>query len=435
MVVSALFYKIKRWIFGTNRDVSGGLRVITRRKHRISRELISPNALKVLYRLKEAGYSGYLVGGGVRDILLSRTPKDFDITTDAHPEEVRRLFKNSRIIGRRFRLVHVFYKHEIIEVSTFRANAEPSTHGVKNTEMTTMIAHDNTFGTIEEDAWRRDFTVNALYYNIADFSVLDYTGGRHDLKKKLIRVIGDPVQRYHEDPVRMLRAVRLAAKLSFSIEIKAAEALFELTHLLTHVPAARLFDETLKLFFEGYAFAAYEKLNYYEVMPILFPDTMRALKQEKRPVGKALVVLAMKATDERLSKDMSVNPGFLFAVLLWPVLQQAILRIKNRQRKFFMQLHQAIGDVLNRQVNVVMIPRRFQSMIQSIWLLQFYMERRRPKRVLSTMNHRYFRAALDFLELRSKANECDGSLFRWWSEFYGADTKHREEMIEVLRKR
>lgn len=429
-----MFYKIKKWLFSEKPSSEERFQVIGRDQHQVSRELISPNALKVLYRLKDAGYEAYLVGGGVRDILLSRQPKDFDIATGAHPEEIRRLFKNSRIIGRRFRLVHVFYKHETIEVSTFRANAQPDTRGLKNTEMTTMIQRDNTFGTIEEDAWRRDFTVNALYYSVADFSVLDYTGGCRDLDKRLIRVIGDPVQRYHEDPVRMLRAIRLAAKLHFRIERASEEALISLPQLLQHVPSARLFDEVLKLFFEGNAVASYEKLQQYDFLAALFPDTVRALAAEKRPVGKTLIQLAMQATDERLASDQSVNPGFLFSVLLWPVLQMALVRITNRQRKFFMQLHQAIHDVIAREVAVVMIPKRFQAVIQSVWLLQFYLERRRPKRVLNTLNHRYFRAALDFMGLRVEAGECDDKLFKWWTDFYAANNTCRQEMIDALRK-
>lgn len=238
--------KIKRWLGGRRRSL---VSVIPRVAHSLSREKISPNALKVLYRLKQVGYASYLVGGAVRDLLLDRQPKDFDVVTDARPEAIRKLFVNSRIIGRRFRLLHVFFPEEIIEVSTFRANAQEDDQSIhENDEAALMLASDNTYGTIEEDAWRRDFTVNALYYNIADFSVVDYTGGMNDLKNKTIRMIGDPVQRYHEDPIRLLRAIRLAAKLNFKIDLQTEAPLKNLSHLLQHVPESRLFDELLKLF-------------------------------------------------------------------------------------------------------------------------------------------------------------------------------------------
>jgi len=229
-----------------------GSTLIPRDKHSLTRKNISPNALKVLYRLKKFGYASYLVGGGVRDLLLNRRPKDFDIATDGPPEALRKLFTNSRIIGRRFRLLHVFFPGEIIEVSTFRANEqadEGESSEDDDADAPVMIAAENTYGTIEEDAWRRDFTVNALYYNIADFSVIDFTSGMLDLKHRIIRMIGDPVQRYHEDPIRLLRAIRLAAKLRFKIHPQTETPLKMLSGLLQHVPESRLFDELLKLFF------------------------------------------------------------------------------------------------------------------------------------------------------------------------------------------
>lgn len=420
-----------------NTDVSRD--VIARSEHTISRNAISQNALRVMYRLKEAGYQAFLVGGGVRDILLNRAPKDFDVATDAHPEAIRELFRNSRIIGRRFRLVHVFYDGEIIEVSTFRANMAESTRlPEQKTQIhaeTGMIHRDNTYGTVEEDAWRRDFTVNALYYNIADFSVVDYTHGMHDLKHKLIRIIGDPAQRFHEDPVRMLRAIRFAAKLNFELEKKTEIAVKALPHLLQHVPTSRLYDECLKLFFEGNAWVTYQKLVQYHYMHALFPQTMYALQAEKKSHEKnaTLIELAMKATDARLKADESVNPAFLLAVLLWPELQEQVSKIKNKKVKFYLRLHQLIGDVIHLQVEAMMIPKRLQFAIQAIWVLQFQLERRRVSRILTTFHHRYFRAAFDFMGLRVQAGEINAEHYEWWKQFQTLDTEAQAALVEKLK--
>ncbi len=408
--------------------------VISRPDHTISREMISQNALRVMYRLKDAGFAAYLVGGGVRDILLGRQPKDFDVATDAHPEQIRELFRNSRIIGRRFRLVHVFFGSEIIEVSTFRANAVETTRQQTQIHAETgMLYRDNTYGTVEEDAWRRDFTVNALYYNIADFSVVDYTSGMDDLKNKLIHIIGDPVQRYHEDPVRMLRAIRFAAKLNFNIETKTETALKSLTHLLQHVPTSRLYDECLKLFFEGNAWVTYQKLVHYHYMHALFPQTMYALHAHQNKVYETLIHLAMSATDARLKAEESVNPAFLFAILLWPALQEQLMKMKNKKVKFYMRLHQMISDIIHLQVEAMMIPKRLQFAMQAIWILQFQLERRRPNRILNIFQHRYFRAAFDFMGLRVQAGEMTAEHYEWWKQFQLMDSEKQAAMIEALK--
>ncbi|OGT32748.1 MAG: hypothetical protein A3C44_00200 [Gammaproteobacteria bacterium RIFCSPHIGHO2_02_FULL_39_13] len=408
--------------------------VIPRGKHSISRSAISPNTLKVLYRLKEAGCAAYLVGGGVRDILLGRTPKDFDVATDAHPEMIRTIFRNSRIIGRRFRLVHVFFGEEVIEVSTFRANALEDTRSETIVHSDTgMIYRDNTYGTIEEDAWRRDFTVNALYYNIADFSVVDYMRGMADLKHRLIRVIGDPKQRFHEDPIRLLRAIRLEAKLHFQIEKETENALKSLPHLLQHVPPSRLFDECLKLFFEGNAWATYQQLIHHHYLSVLFPQTVHALHAHKNKIHEKLIRLAMEATDARWKLGESVNPGFLLAVLLWPVLQLHLSQMKNKKNKFFMQLHQLIQDTIQKQTDTMMVPKRLQFMMQAMWLLQFQLMKRRPNRVLVIFNHRYFRAAFDFMGLRVQAGEMPADHYEWWKHFQTVDSEAQQKMIAELR--
>lgn len=393
--------------------------IIPRSNHTLSRENISPNAVKVLYKLKDAGYAAYLVGGGVRDVLLNRSPKDFDVATDAHPEVVRKIFRNSRIIGRRFQLVHVFFGPEIIEVSTFRANVIEQTRN-------DMIYRDNAFGTIEEDAWRRDFTINALYYNIADFSIVDYCGGMHDLKHRLIRMIGDPSQRYHEDPVRLLRAIRLSAKLNLHIEAKTEAGLLALSHLLQHVPSSRLFDESLKLFFAGFAEVTFDRLHHYDYLKVLFSQI--SLMDRKEHFVK-MIRNALKATDLRVAANETVNPAFLYAVFLWPALQAGVHHFKNDKKKFFMRLHQAINQVIEKQLETVMFPKRVQFAIQTIWILQFQLEKRRPSRIMTIFQHRYFRAGLDFMELRVKSGELSADALNWWKAFQVMTPEEQEKCL------
>jgi poly(A) polymerase len=407
--------------------------VISRHEHKVSRKFISPNALKVLSRLNQAGYAAYLVGGGVRDLLLKRQPKDFDIVTNARPEEVRAVFRNSRIIGRRFRLVHVTFHGEVIEVSTFRASASEI---VKNNtdDMPIMVSSDNTYGTIEEDAWRRDFTVNALYYNTKNFAVVDYTGGMLDLKRGLIRMIGDPVQRYHEDPVRLLRAIRLSAKLGFKVEPKTEAPLFTLSHLLWHVAPARLFDELLKLFFEGNATVSYKSLLHYGYMRVLFPITFDAIKARPGKTDKQLIKLAIEATDARFANGQSLNPGFLMAILLWPAVQQRLDVLQQDNTPLFLALHNAIDEILSQQQKTVSIPKRLTAMMRAVWTLQFHLMRRRGKRTYRTLSHRYFRAAYDFLELRAEAGEPLGELAAWWKEFQDESYDGRALMLDKLNE-
>lgn len=406
--------------------------VITRDDHQVSRKSISPNALKILYRLNEAGHTAFLVGGSVRDLLLQRQPKDFDIATSAHPEEIRRIFKNSRLIGRRFRLVHIYFRDEVIEVSTFRANSIEVTKSEKEGEMPIMVSSDNTYGTIEEDAWRRDFTVNALYYGVQNFSVIDYTGGMLDLDQRLIRMIGDPIQRYHEDPVRLLRAIRLSAKLDFRVEAQTEAPLFHLSHLLWHVAPARLFDEMLKLFFEGNAFVSYKSLLHYGYMRVLFPATFEAIKERQQAADTQLIKLAMLATDERFANKQSLNPGFLLAILLWPALQLSLMEQQQKSRYFYQTFHTAMDELLKKQMKTISIPKRLTAMMRAVWLLQYHLMKRRGKRAYRALSHRYFRAAYDFLELRAKSGEPYQEIVDWWREFQEAGHERREELLESL---
>ncbi len=382
---------------------------------------IDPHAASILNRLSQAGFAAYLVGGSVRDLLLRKSPKDFDLATNATPEEIRKLFRNSRIIGRRFRLVHVFFSGENIEVSTFRANSGD-------------LQDENVYGTVEEDAWRRDFTVNALYYNLVDKKVLDFTDGLSDLKAGVIRMIGDPVQRYHEDPVRMLRAVRLAAKLDFTIEEKTAEPIGALLHLLTHVPGARFFDETLKLFFEGHAEQTYLALQQYHLLPAVFPQTAEILKNPGKH-HENLILLALKATDERYHNGRSLNPGFLLSVFLWPVFEEKMAEYTRQKKRFFHALDLAITGVIEDQCETLKMPRRLTAMIRSIWLLQFYLQKRRPNRVQRVLSDRYFRAAYDLLELRVINGEKFGPVFDWWRKLRSVNVHEQVKMIEGLNER
>lgn len=394
----------------------------------IPEQHISANALKVLAGLQEAGFVAYLVGGGVRDLLVDKIPKDFDIATDASPEQIRRIFRNSRIIGRRFRIVHVFYRQEIIEVSTFRAQINEPVMAVEQHARVT----NNTFGTVEEDAWRRDFTVNALYYNSKKRTVIDYTGGIEDLQKKLIRIIGDPAQRFHEDPVRLLRAIRLAAKLQFEIHEATASQLRQLPNLLQHVAKSRLFDEVLKLFFTGHAHLTYQRLCEYDYFAALFPQTLLAAGEAGSDQARAFIELAMHETDRRYQEQSSLNPGFLLAVLLWPAVQKALQT--NPEKRFHIALRHAIDEVLQKQNEVLVIPHRLSAMMRAIWLLQYSLTKPRGQRVYRTLFHRYFRAAYDFLELRVKTGDPQQAMLAWWAKFRDADTEVREQMLEQLPK-
>jgi poly(A) polymerase len=314
--------RLLNFIAPKSKSSAPSLLIIPRDQHNISRKNISQAALRIMRQLQEAGYAAFLVGGGVRDLLLGGHPKDFDIATDAKPEEIKRVFRGARIIGRRFQIVHVRIGREIIEVTTFRGHHDEA----RSDEG--MLLRDNVYGTIESDAIRRDFTVNALYYNAKDFSVYDYAGGLEDLKKRQLRIIGDPITRYKEDPVRMLRAVRFAAKLGFSIEPKTADPIFELGNLLRNIPEARLFEEVLKLFMGGSATATFSLMREYQLLRYLFPGTEAALAAGD-PIGAGLIEQTMVNTDKRVRADKTVTPAFIYAALLWPPLQQELRRLSS----------------------------------------------------------------------------------------------------------
>ena len=407
--------------------------VIPRPEHNISRANISPNAVKVLYRLREAGFRACLVGGGVRDLLLGREPKDFDIATDARPEQVYKLFRNCRLIGRRFRLAHVQFGPEIIEVATFRAHGDDSEDGDgPSVERAAdgRILSDNVYGSIEEDAWRRDFTVNALYYDIDNFAVLDYTGGIADLKAGVIRLIGDPVQRYQEDPVRMLRAVRFAAKLGFRLDPAAEAPLHRLGHLLEKIPPARLFDEILKLFLGGSAIQTFELLRHYRLFGRLFPATERCLNHQQRHYPKILLVRALANTDSRLAEDKPVNPAFLFAALLWEPLREQTQQFQTEGLEETEALQAAADAVIQAQVRHTALPRRHSLPMREIWEMQQRLAVITGKKPLRLLAHPRFRASYDFLLLRADSDERAAELADWWTRFLALDDAGRARAVQ-----
>ncbi|WP_025367563.1 polynucleotide adenylyltransferase PcnB [Thioalkalivibrio paradoxus] len=408
-------------------------RVYPRAQHPISRAAISDNALKVLYRLRDAGFRSCLVGGGVRDLLLGREPKDFDVATDAHPEDVRRLFRNCRLIGRRFRLAHVTFGREIIEVATFRApiGAEEEDDGNVELSEDGRILRDNCYGTIEQDARRRDFTVNALYYDIADYSVLDFTNGVKDLHEGVLRLIGnDPEQRLREDPVRMLRAVRFAAKLGLRLAPEVDDALHRHSDLLTTAAPARLFDEVLKLFHSGAAVTCLDELERFGLFAIMFPQTAECFGEPDSGSGvRAFLVEALTNTDSRIQDGLGVHPAFLYAALLWaPVQREAQARLDAGEEPA-LAWQQAASAVLERQAQRVSIPRRHALVVREIWELQQRLPRSQGARAARLLTHPRFRAGYDFLCLRARAGQADPDLCDWWTRFQDSDEARQQDAV------
>ncbi|WP_028302932.1 polynucleotide adenylyltransferase PcnB [Oceanospirillum maris] len=404
------------------------LHIVSRDEHPMSRTGISESALKVLYRLKKANYDAFLVGGCVRDALLDLHPKDFDVATNATPEQVNSLFHNARIIGRRFRIVHVRYGRETIEVTTFRA--PPANNTAKSHASQTdqgLLVRDNVYGTIEEDAIRRDFTINALYYNIRDFSIYDYAGGIDDMDHRLIRMIGDPETRYREDPVRMLRAIRFAAKLDFDIESATEAPIRASANLLRQIPAARLFEEVLKLFLSGQGEETFNLLREYHLFGQLFPYSEDALRES--PEREAFILQALYNTDKRIAENKPVTPAFLFAALLWPVVQKAFAELIRSGIPPVPAMQQAGQQATAAQVDFTSIPKRFSQPMREIWEFQLRLERRQGKRAYLTAEHPRFRAAYDFLVLRSETGENVGELAQWWTNFQESDNHSRRNLV------
>lgn len=417
-------------------------RIVPRAEHPISRSAIAPNALKVMYRLKDAGFQAFLVGGSVRDLLLGLQPKDFDVATNALPDEVRSLFRNCRLIGRRFRLAHVYFGSEVIEVATFRAAHEGEDEerdeddwrardadGERVLDARGRILRDNVYGTVEEDVWRRDFTANALYYSIEDFSVWDFVDGVRDVAARQLRLIGDPTTRYHEDPVRMLRAVRFAAKLGFSLHPDTERPLRSLAYLLTHVPPARLFDEILKLFLGGFGRRSLALLREYGMLEHLFPATAAALADETGSAARVLL-RGIESTDARVAEDKPVTPTFLFAIFLYSAIMQragagagAGGAALDSHRLFV-----ACEEVVREQQARVTIPRRFTLPMREMFTLQPRFQRREGRKALSLLHHPRFRAAYDLLLLRAEAGAEDAEVAKWWTDVQVMPAEQRDAL-------
>nr|WP_267380429.1 MULTISPECIES: polynucleotide adenylyltransferase PcnB [unclassified Gilliamella] len=411
---------------------------IPRNEHNISRKEISENALKVLHRLNKQGYEAYLVGGCIRDLLLGKKPKDFDITTNATPEQIQKIFRNCRLVGRRFRLAHIMFGKEIIEVATFRGEHDNQLDqtNMSRRSQSGMLLRDNVYGTIEQDAIRRDFTINALYYSLKDFSLRDYCGGITDLQKGLIRLIGDPQVRYREDPVRMLRTVRFAAKLDMEIEAQTAKPIKHLAPLLKNIPAARLFDESLKLLQTGNGYATYKLLKEYHLFEQLFPAINRLFTNNQNSFLEKIIEQVLKNTDYRIANNKRVNPAFLFAAFFWyPIIEQTQLTCIEGGLQFHDAFSVAINDVLAEQCKVLAIPRRLTSIMGDIWRLQLRMKKREGKRAFAILENPKFRAAYDLLEMRASIEKGELlELAKWWDEFQFTSPEKRVIMVKQLNK-
>lgn len=416
--------KLIRKILGAKskpRDASTPV-VLGPEAHGIDPRLLSSNAIRVTSTLQEAGFEAFVVGGAVRDLLLGVKPKDFDIATNATPEQVRKLFRRAFIIGKRFQIVHVMFGQDLLEVTTFRGttsdNAPKDEHG--------RVLRDNTFGSQAEDAVRRDFTINAMYYNPANGQVLDYHGGIEDIRAKTLRIIGQPEARYREDPVRMLRVVRFAAKLQFTIEPTTAAPIAVMAPLINNVPAARVFDEMLKLLMSGHAMACLQQLRkeglHHGLLPLL--DVVM-----EQPLGLKFVTLALDSTDARIAAGKTVSPGFLFASLLWHQVLEKWTAYRAAGEQTIPALHLAADDVLDSQTEKLALQRKIGTDMRDIWSMQPRFERRTGKAPYKLLEHLRFRAGYDFLLLRCASGEIDVELGEWWTAFYEAEAGDRDALI------
>ena len=401
--------------------------MLTAKEHGINPKLVSANAIRVTQTLQENGFKAFIVGGAVRDLLTGVKPKDFDIATNATPEQVKRLFRRAFIIGRRFQIVHVMFGQDLLEVTTFRG---PSNDGEPKDEHGRVL-RDNTFGEQHEDAARRDFTINAMYYDPAAQTVLDYHGGIKDIRKKTLRIIGVPEARYREDPVRMLRVVRFAAKLQFEIDTATRAPIAVMAPLINNVPAARVFDEMLKLLTSGHAMACLQQLRkeglHHGLMPLL--DVVM-----EQPLGEKFVTLALANTDERVQQGKPVSPSFLFASLLWHQVVEKWDAYKAAGEFPIPALHLAADDVLNAQTDALAIQRKIGADMRDIWAMQPRFEKRIGKTPYKVLEHQRLRAGYDFLLLRCASGEIDAEIGEWWTGFIHGDAEQREQLINSKPK-
>ena len=392
----------------------------------IDNKKISNFPLSIVKDLQDNGFQAYLVGGCVRDLLCKIIPKDFDIATNATPEQIRKIFKASRIIGRRFKLVHVFNRSELIEVATFRSGEDKENDGSLVTDRTGKILRDNIWGTLEQDTFRRDFTINALYYCPVSKKIEDHNSGIKHIRDKKIVSIGDPIKRFSEDPVRSLRAIRFSNKLRFKIDSKIKDAIYKQGHLLSHISNARLFDEFCKIFLNGIAEKNFKKLESYGLNQYLILTNPNGTI-----FSSELIKEALRNTDKRFGENKSITPGFLIAAMLWPeLIKRASKNDEINLRKFFRSMDQ----VLKNQQNITAIPRKFHTYIKDIWILQLKLHSRIGKQPYKTLKHPRFRAAYDFLLIREKASKCKPDLGSWWTKFQKNDPSSQKSLISNLRE-
>lgn len=394
---------------------------------------ISKNAIKVIETLKKHNFQAYIVGGGVRDLLLGLKPKDFDIATDAQPEQIKELFKRAQLIGRRFKIVHVCFSGEIIEVSTFRSHGTTSNEKDRLYTSHGFLIRDNIYGTIDEDVYRRDFTINALYYDVTESRLIDYVEGYKDLKAGVIRVIGDPELRYKEDPLRILRAIRLSSKLQMPIDPKTEKPFIEMGHLLNHIPAARLLDELLKIYRSGHALSAMHLLKkhnlFYEIFS--FVTLLPKNQSKQRQMTTRMIETTLNNADKRIREEKSLSSGLLFAAFLWYPLQNTLLQRKKSMEDNSYILNVAIHETLHQSMGILALTRKIKLMIREIWLLQYFFTKTKHRQVYYAFQHRYFRNAYHLLSFRIASGEENLiPLFNWWTEFLSATHAEQAHLLE-----
>lgn len=408
----------------------GNHTVLNSQQHSLSQQKISKHAREVIKVLQKNNFEAYAVGGCVRDLLLDLNPKDFDIATNATPQQVKRLFRRSRIVGRRFQIVHVQFGRELIEVTTFRSNNTSKNGKVQQAE-SGLLTRDNMFGSIYDDASRRDLSVNALYYDTENNTLHDFCDGLEDLAKRKIRIIGNPATRYSEDPVRLLRVLRFAAKLGFQIDHKTQKPIVKMAPSLQQVSAPRMFDETLKLFMGGYGLAVFQLLFEYRLFAQLVPQTSQLIDQGQ-PNAKKMVEQALINTDLRIRSNKRVTPAFIYAALLWPAVQKTASEYERQGHPAVSAMNKAANEVIGNQIPITAIPRRFTMAMREIWSMQLSLVKRGGNRANRSMENPRFRAAYDFILLREQTGESLNGLGDWWTLYQDADDDERQAMIQKI---
>ena len=400
--------------------------------HKLTKGMMSSHALKVVEKLEAGGFQAFIVGGSIRDLLLNRVPKDFDVATNATPKQIKSLFERARIIGRRFQIVHVKLQKQIIEVTTFRSNNNDSLNEQRLRTKNGMLTRDNVFGSLTDDSIRRDLSINALYFNPRDNTITDFTNGFSDIQNRVIRVIGDPIIRFREDPLRLLRVVRFAAKLNFSIDSRTSEPMKHHAQDLRQISPPRLFDESLKLFMSGYGFKTFELLKEFDLVRYMLPQLHDHIESDN--LHLRLVRQALMNTDYRLENKQRVTPAFIYAALLWPAVQANAKRFRRRGKSARQSLDEAADKVIASQITITAIPRRFTLSMRQIWTLQIYLEKSIGKRARRLIDNPRFRAAYDFVLLREQAGENLNGLGDWWTKYQESDEETQIKMISTRKR-